>query len=326
MLATPKILFINCKGSYFLSIVNHMNQNKAENALLLYLAGYKLKYINLNIDTIKKTKADNPWGYQPINLIKSNGKFIQMPDNSFFLYLQATYRITVEKKLISTEADLLEHISFANNKDCFCICKIDEFFLRFSDKFYGVSHNAHSLLIKSINTNTQEIEIIDSEKIDIYTVTFAEIKEAFCKSIFPEKALYLIDCRNYINGYIDKEVLSERFNQSMPTSDYLLYLLDDMRIKSSIYNNREYFFRGYQFTIISKIVPVAIMREMVLEYYNTEIRYAAHNIAIAWQDLSNFMKYKIRREDYSIIPIQKKIHELYKLEQNLELKIATGGK
>ena len=68
MFECPKVLFINCLGSYFYSILQSIGGTIAEKELLCYLSSGALRYEKLNPDEVYEKYKQNPWGYQPIKI------------------------------------------------------------------------------------------------------------------------------------------------------------------------------------------------------------------------------------------------------------------
>lgn len=326
MLSNPKILFLNCLGSYFYSIVGYMEKLTTGNSLLHFLSGNSLKFEKLNLNEIQKKYSDNPWGYQPLSIINTTGEIVKI-DFHFFDYLKKIFNIKVEKIEMSNNKALLDYLICDNIDYCFHICKVDEFFLKNSQNFYMKNHNKHYLLIKKIDTAQKRIDIIDSEKNNIYTISFEELYQAFYENEFHTKIYYRINCSEFISN-VDYRESMQIFLASTHSTNYLMSLLCEMeQMLNSKDIKKEYFYKGYRYTILSKIIPMVEMKKYLFSKYPDENIINLLNILSSlWNELCTFMLHKISHNDFSFLPLQKKISKIYELEDRFNCYIIDNLK
>ncbi|MBN1604003.1 MAG: hypothetical protein JW915_20500 [Chitinispirillaceae bacterium] len=318
MLQNPSILFFNCLGSYFYSIVEYMGKPGKKHALLYYLCGYKIIYKRLILDEVKEKYADNPWGYQPVSIIDTKNQPISI-NNDFFTYLYNTHNIIVKKIDMVGQEGLVDYIIRNNGKYCFNICHVDEYYIVNSLKFYMKKHNRHYLLVKHADPQKRMIEIIDSEKNNTYTVMFEELSQAFYQSIFRRKAYYQVDCSAF-EDKVDRQLILQTYFSTSPSCAYLLPFMEDMEEKLATgYGDSQYYYRGYHYTVLSKIIPMVQMRNhLFADDKHMDAVKLTHDLSVEWRDLSNFMLYKINRNDYTFVSLRKKLDRIYVKERELE--------
>ena len=172
MLKIPELLFISCLGSYYYSIVQE-SQNDGFNPLLSYFAGSELKYYDKDIREIRNTKGENPWRYQPVEIMKEketieiDAKFIEFVSNELSIFTE-----TVK----ATGEGLINNIISDYQRGFHCICKVDEFHIKHNKMFYQKESNRHYLLVKEIEYEKECFVVIDSETNVIYRVGFNEME------------------------------------------------------------------------------------------------------------------------------------------------------
>ena len=99
MLKNSEVLFINCIGSYYYSIFQHINNFEWPD-VLLYLARGKLVYKKLDMKEIYKKYSDNPWGYQPIRIETFRDQEELKIDSEFYKFVSDNCRVKTERKEI----------------------------------------------------------------------------------------------------------------------------------------------------------------------------------------------------------------------------------
>ena len=299
MLEMPKILFLSCLGSYFYSIIQERH-NDDTNPLLYYLSGGRLQFVEKDIADVLRTKGNNPWRYQPVMLIRNNEE-IQINDN-FFAFIKTMFNVDVVK------CNALEKIIEDVDKGVFCICKVDEFHIKKSVKYYMRSSNRHYLLIRRVNKEKSKFEVIDSEMNAFYDVGFGELKRAVCDNEFKHKVYYRVDCKNYRL----KNSFCVKYDNVKIDSSFIAEMREGLSI--SVTEEQKYCFMGYRYNIISKIIPMFEWRKLFMELVGDEQKGAMVSALLKkWRNLNIFMLYKIQHADYDIEAVQKKLKEIENL-------------
>ena len=308
MLDVPSVLMLNCVGSYFYSIINHLTQNKKGGYdALLYLSLGKLTYHNLSIEDTFEKYGNNPWGYQPVNISNSKGEPLEIND-AFFNYLAVNHNVNVQC-LDMKYNDLLSCLKYTDNETRFVICNVDEFFMPYS-QFYQKSHNKHFVLIKKIMFESSSLELIDSEKRHTYKLTFNEIEQAVYNSVYNRKLIYQVDGRNYVNKINKKMAITKIDIQ------YLQELIKEVKTKLEVTGNNEYFFEGYYFTILSKIIPYYQLVTCLLENSQCE-NYKFYNALVReWKNITNYMRLKIYKKQNNYGKFIKMLDSIYSKESS----------
>lgn len=326
MLSNPSTLFLNCLGSYFYSVVGYMENSMSGNSLLYFLAGNTLKYKELNPDEVYEKYADNPWGYQPLSIVNIDGNTADI-DSRFFEYIKRMFNITIEKIEMTNNKALFDYLLCDNIDKFFHICKVDEYFLKSSQNFYMKKHNKHNLLIRKVNTEEQSIEIIDSEKNGIYTISFQELSQAFYENEFRTKIYIGINCAEFINN-VDHLEIMQLYIESSHNTDYLTLLLSEMeKMLNSENDAKEYYYKGYRYTILSKILPMIEMKKYLFSRYpDKSFINLLNTLSSNWNELNTFMLYKIVRKDFSFQPLQTKLSEICKQEDKFNQYLIENSK
>ncbi|WP_270564202.1 hypothetical protein [Clostridium beijerinckii] len=314
MIEIPSILMLNCLGSYFYSIVRSMSQSESEHSLLYYLSSGALTYEELSLENVRKKYQDNPWGYQPI-VIKNTEDTPLLIDDNFFKYLFEKHNIIVETIDMNKNDNLIANLIANTSYGRFTICNVDEYYIPESPKFYKKQHNKHFLLIKSIDLKKLELEIIDSEKNHTFFITFEDMERAVYQSKYKKKLLYKIDCSSYTDKVNKREVL-ENFKNNINLNDFVLPLIEDMSNKLTL-NECDYFYRGYYYTILSKVIPYSQMTYHLLKDNKIDFYDKAEKLTNEWKMLCNFMLFKMHKNNNSFDSIVKKLNKIR--EANCEL-------
>lgn len=317
MLTNPDILFLNCVGSYFYSIINHKSSQEMKNSLLYYLANGNLCFTELCQQDIQEKYGDNAWGYQPIGIINERNKKLEI-NKDFFGYLYSEYNIEVECKDVKLDFDLTKYLTDYQESNKYVVCCVDEFFLPSSIKYYGKKHNKHFLLVKEYDKNKEQIEVIDSEQNIPYKIRSSDITQAVLMSHYSRKYIYLIDCSNF-RDFTSKEISVSDFirNRYNIENKAISCLKEDLSSKIQSEDMAKYYYRGYYFTILSKIYPYMRMLTQVLNDTDDHLYSNSMEIAYDWKSLCNFMLYKMQKNNYSEIPLIKKIDSLLDKQQTL---------
>jgi len=82
-------------------------------------------------------------------------------------------------------------------------------------------------------------------------------------------------------------------------------------------NMREYYFKGYYYSILSKILPSIILRTYLFEDSCTDL-FAISEIAVKqWRNICSFMRYKIYRQEFEHEPVEKKLLQVLEVEKKI---------
>lgn len=302
----PSILLINCVGSYLYSIMEHLSKEDNVNGTLYYLAQSKLKFQRLSMEEVQEKYKQNPWGYQPIKIVNQSGNDLEI-DDLFFTFLHNHYHIKIDK-FDAEKFQLMDLLLTVNNETSFLICTVDEMYLE-NSVFYKKRHNKHFLLIKNVDFVYNTVDIVDSEKNRIYTLKFDEIKKAIMNSLYKRKVIYRVDGQKYKS---DLAVQMKRNTISMmhADADYFDDLIADIenKKKDEIFKF-EYYYRGYYYNIVSKIIPYYFMCTEIYES-NSIICKFYQNIVTEWKRLAKYMKLKMYRNDMDGETLIRKIEKI----------------
>lgn len=315
MLDIPAILMLNCLGSYFYSIVSYVSHQNSENALLYYLSLGKLTFRSLVTEEVISMYGDNPWGYQPVILEDLEQKDLKI-DHSFFKYLFKKHNIHVEILDFSSNANLIGQITSLHAKNSFIICNVDEYFVPTSEKFYFKKHNKHFLLIKKIDHLNQSFEVIDSEKNKTINLKFSEMEQAVYQSFYKRKICYHVNCISY-KDIIDRNEMLHNYLSLNSSCEYITQLINDIQDKSFL-SDFHYYYSGYYNTLLSKILPHALMKHHILKEHDVIFHDKAHELVLKWRNLCNFMLFKIQKKEISAEPLIKKLRDISKYELRLQ--------
>ena len=317
---TESILFLNCLGSYFNKIINEISDLGRKHTLLYYLAKGNLSYQKLVLDEVEKKYHSNAWGYQPIVIKDIQGQPLVV-DEVFLRYIEERYNITIELLDMNNDRNLIAYlINTVKNEKRFGICNVDEFYVPESSQFYRKSHNKHFLLVKNANEKTSSFEIVDSEKNKSYQIAYSQLEKAVYCSQYRSKSLFLVDCNSYIDSINSRTVL-EMFKQNPHTCEYLDGFIDEIdKMLNGVDTLNEYFYKGYYYTIQSKIIPYYYMLYYLLKENNIYVYRAIESVLNDWKFLNNFMRYKIEKQDFSKDSIMSKLEKIYKKEKEITIQ------
>lgn len=314
MLKTPELLFISCLGSYYYSIVQEKQENGV-NPLLNYLVGTELKFLGEDIDEIQNIKGDNPWRYQPVEILRGEEK-VEI-DAKFMDYVTSEFNIITEVHKVCDGRFINDVIRDFQQGFC-CICKVDEYHIKHSKAFYKKNSNRHYLLIRDIDYEKECFVVIDSETDIIYAVTFKEMEEAVLKNTFRNKLYYRINCDNYT------------WNRRVPVDENLIkvdYLYVSQMIeclKNTPEKNLVYLVKGYRYNIISKIIPYITAQEYYfIEAKKSDISTILHSIIDMWKKVNILISYEIKKNTFDFELIGKRLGQIedYYKKNSKELQV-----
>lgn len=319
MLEVPAILLLNCVGSYFFSIIEHLKgmcNGKGDNISLYYLAKGHLKYKSLNIENKK-----NPWVYQPMIIQDSSQRELEI-GQKFYDFLNEKVNVEIQTVDIGNNSELLFHY-IQNKLDDYhyFICNVDEYFIPSSTKFYGKCHNKHFLLIKEVDQKNKKLIIIDSEKNKLVSLLYEDIERAVIGSVFKKKECIFVDGSNYQDF---DNVIEDKHNKMLlfESHRYFPNLIYDMQQKAQMLDSdRMYYYLGYYYTILSKVVPYYHMVGMLYGKKKEKILVKANELINQLNFLRNFMLFKSMQGDYSYSSVLKKIYNILLLENELYKEI-----
>ena len=311
MLKRSPVLFLNCLGSYFYSIVEECSRSDKTSSLIYYLATGSISFRSLSMDDVRQKNGDNPWGYQPVIITNEQGEQLAI-NNDFFNYLYKEYGIAVCSYDAGAYADTMQSVMRYANKDVYQILTVDEYYLPQSKRFYLNYHNKHSLLMQDFDEKNEKICVVDSEKIDQYKIGFADLSRAIQESIYKSKRHYVVDCREY-HSNVKKEELHQRYVLQPKQSDFIDFLLADISEKMHT-DQQDYFYKGYYYTILSKIVPYNQMLVYLYDGINRDLYLNAKRVLNAWKSLYRFMLFSMQKNTQDLQMVINKIHSISKLD------------
>ena len=115
-----------------------------------------------------------------------------------------------------------------------------------------------------IDLKEKSVRLIDSENARPIILKYEELNSCIVKSLYKNKLLYTIDYKGYkLNNYSSTCF----FNLNMLFS--LMYSMQELMMEMIEIQNKnekiEYYFCGYYYTILSKIIPYFIMITALLQ-------------------------------------------------------------
>lgn len=316
MLEIPSVLLLNCLGSYFYSIVECVGQPGSRHALLYYLSLGKLTYQALSPEEVQKKYADNAWGYQPVVIEDTQCNPLEI-DSRFFNYLSEKHNVFVTE-IDMNQNDLMYNLTNFTGDGQFSICNVDEYYIPASTTFYQKKHNKHFLMIKAVDQKNGMLEIIDSEKKQTYMMTFSDMEQAVYQSVYKRKLFYRIDCNSYADKTVRAEVL-HNFLAMDRSLAHLTELINDVKIKLFSDDDRQkYYFKGYYYTILSKIIPYSQMVYHLLKDNDIEFKSKAEELVKEWRSLCSFMLFNMYKNNYKYDAVFKKLKNILEKEYEME--------
>ena len=289
MLNVPSILYINCIGSYYYSILENLNNDAKYHELLLYLSQGKLVYEAKDKQDIYAKYKNNPWGYQPISIRDIENKEIRI-DRKFYEFLEHSLNVIIKKEDISHEEYIEDRIIHNMRNGFYSIIDVDEFYIPSSKKCFEKSHNKHSLLVKNINADNKSIEMIDSEENNTVEIQIRDLKRSILMSEFSHNYIYNINTTNYFND--PKRTINNEFEIThFFDADFIDFWIGEIYTNSS--EEMNYYFRGYYYNILSKIIPYVSMLYYMAESQHLDICDKVLSILKEWRALCTFMRVKI---------------------------------
>lgn len=296
-LSFPTTLFIDCVGSYFYSVFNYLADQDSKDDLLYFLHSCKLKYEVLDRKVINDKYSNNPWGYQPVKLYtETNGELFNMDTyHGFCEFLRESFNISVENAGASS-AEILPGIIDDIQNDKLIIVFIDERYIPYSQKYYNKQSNYHGLLIKAVDFEQQLFTVIDTELSGDQTVPFHNMEEAIRNC----GTGYVSVCgKEFINRFPKKQVGSLQVDKEIFNG-----LMQDisLNLAEATEDLKGYFYKGYYFSTLFKILPYIKMRHHYLSKAGASaspILVQSQKLVDLWRNLTLIMLKQIGSSDYS---------------------------
>lgn len=309
MLECPNVLFLNCLGSYFYSIVKAVGDERAIRELLIYLSTARLSYECLDLKTVYANYKQNPWGYQPIRL-KNNENSNLAINADFFTFLCDRFNIITQVADINCFNDLLNKLISNYSEGIFTICNIDEYYVSSSHKFFRKKHNKHFLLIDKLYLEQDSIQLIDSEKDKPIRLTCKELIMAITQSAYKKNLLYSVDCSKYQLNTKSRSI-SWDLLISMYPGRAIYELIQEISANKSKDLEMAYYFQGYYYTIMSKIIPYFLMLNILFQEFDQSLHTEVIELVRSLRNLINFMRFKIFKNQYDLNSILCKLQPIY---------------
>lgn len=297
-LSLPTTMFMDCTGSYLLGIYNYLADESSKDDILFYLLNCRIKYVKLDLEELKKTYFNNPWGYQPVKLFTSTDKelFTLETYEEFCGFLRETFNFEVCNEGIDPSTDINDKINADMEHNKVVVAFVDEKYIPHNTKFYKKQTNYHGLLIKKTDTDAKRYFVIDPEYPQGYEVAFEHMKEAVEAGGLGYTS---VRCGEFRNGL--------EINQTLDTGnlgnlDFFTSLIEDItyRLNPDSDENLEYFYRGYYCSILFKIIPFIKMRNHYLKktgYVSHEVLSQSEKIVLLWEELAPVMLTNLRLQD-----------------------------
>lgn len=306
MLKKPHLLFINCIGSYYYSIFQHLS-NSERTELLLFLVDGKLEYKTLDEQEVRTSYHENPWGYQPIWIVNKLQNQLKI-DERFYRFLNDTFHIRVDKKNAKIEKDIVNTINENMKNGIYSIVNVDEFYVPTSQKCYGRYHNKHSLMVLEIDSDKGIITLMDSEENHAVEIELKDFKKSVTQSKYENTYLYLINTNKYSPILVDEKLTSEVIIRFCDCQ-YIDQLLRDMSYKFED-KNALYYFRGYYYNILSKVIPYLCMVQYILSLSTLGKSDLLEELIYEYRKLCDFMRLKIVKHTISYEFMYKKLSDI----------------
>ena len=291
-LSPPNIVFVDCMGSYFMSIYNYFSDQRSQDDLLFILSNCHLDYRPLSIEGLKKTSV-NPWLFQPVKLYSDTN--IELFENGtsslLFNYLLNKFNIESREIQYNSNIDLIDIVIKNTSKDKKIIIILDDFYIPHSKKCYQKYHNSHALLVESVFLKDKTIKVVDSEYSQIKTTGTEDLVRAYHAK---KGLLTIVECKRFDNT-INYKMVFKKYLKNYKDNKYLTLFIDDLN--SRFKNEKEhirYIFEGVNYSILFKILPVVRMRYNLLcklderQKYLFPIKKTLELIEV-WKGLSLFL-------------------------------------
>ncbi len=313
ILSHPEFPLLNCKATYIVSIYNFLANENSIDDIYIYCISYNLVYKYLDVNEVKKHFKSNPWGFQPVKLnIEEQSNLI--------VFLKNSFGINVNNYSFNDKADVIPKILQHFGRNEFVILSIDEFYNPHSKIFYNKEHNPHGILVKSINHIRKEVEILDTEDIETYTMKYEDIIKASYNTHYI-KSYTIVNCQKFKNR-INYEKEIEKIFYLNGSLKFLEDLIKDIkfRIKDDT-NGPEYYFKGYRFSVLFHIIPYIKMRMHIFGKFKIfnygEYSYIFHEASYLlnlWKNLLSFMSNQIYLNMYLFNDVICQLEKIYKEE------------
>lgn len=304
MISVPSVLFLNCIGSYYYSIIQHLSGGEQDNSLLFFLHFGRPVYEKLDLEKIRLKYHDNPWGYQPVVLKEQNDGMITV-NQKFYGFLKEKFNLTVDSVIMNENIDIIEGLRRNTEEGKFSIVNVDEYFIPSSTKSYRKRHNKHFLLLKSIDYEKKELQMIDSELNHDILVSAEALEQSVYQSTFNHNLFYSVDGSGFVNRVETAEFLKQVVSEVL-TCDFIPQMMADMQEKLERKESK-YYYHGYYYNILSKIIPYSHMVYAILKDNNIALYEEERELLKEWKMLCSFMSFKLLKNSCLYEPVQKKL-------------------
>ena len=121
------------------------------------------------------------------------------------------------------------------------------------------------------------------------------------------------DLAEWLERFIpSREELQQRYLLQPKQSDFIDFLLADISEKMHT-DQQDYFYKGYYYTILSKIVPYNQMLVCLYDGINEDLYLNAKKVLNAWKSLYRFMLFSMQKNTQDLQTLINKIHSISKL-------------
>ncbi|SDF91324.1 hypothetical protein SAMN04488542_12044 [Fontibacillus panacisegetis] len=299
----PAAPFANCFGSYFISCCNFFRPSLTED-MILFLSSCNLKFFSLDYYYINQKFSGNPWGWKPLRICNSNGVPLFDEESAFYEcidFMRNTLGVHTEIKAYGEKTiveAILEFLSLGRLPIVF----IDDYYNSNSEK-YLQKHNPHGILVIGAISEFQKFRVLDMDVEKAYEISFDEVVRfipttysnflsASFLSLYAGDPPVTVDYKGFYKQYLSKEknIYKE-----------IELLIQDMEHHFSKSGNIDYFAKGYHFTILYNIVPMARLRLHLINRVvkNDEERILSEKVFQDWISLSNLIINSVKSSDFA---------------------------
>lgn len=311
-IAPSKYFFASCYGSYLVNAHNYFSMGNNTADPLYFLSNCKLALVPVDYCSINE--FTNPWGIQPFRITNSDGVplFQGVNLSNYFEFFKYSFNIEASIHEIGGSVDVLELINSCVKNNNVCVVNVDEFYNP-NTKYFMTQHNSHGIQIRGIDINNKEYEVIDTDAVKPYRISFHNMKECVEKSIY-DKELIVLSCnqfeRNINNETIFRNMLG---NYDASFTDGLINYMPEFISKVS----SELAHKALYYSILFGISSMAHFRLDITSQFlgeSTSLTARLKKISQLWRQICYIMLRDSNNTNYDFNSIQENIKRISESE------------
>jgi hypothetical protein len=313
----PDYFFINCHGSYVVSVFKYFAGDQHVDDLLFFMADCKLISLNLDLEHTIETSNRNPWRFQLLRIANSENTplFSGNTIDEFFEFLEKNFDIKTRRIPGDNPEFAIQQFINSVSKGFPVMINIDEYYNPSNANFFKKVHNIHSVLITGYDSSTRSFKVVDTEFKKPYFFDEQSLKDSLENSIF-RKEYIEFSCENYTNK-VNKDERSLVFFQEDRVSNHLENFYEYFK-KQYISDEYEYIYKSLMFTINYQIIPFIKARSLNSKLYSSELKEKIELSSKQWNNLRFLILKKLKLNDSSVINLHGVIEKIISLEKEIE--------